>query len=75
LPYLGVLVYLIVRGHKIGEHTLQEASRQDAQMREYVQSVTAKSSPADELRQLHELQTQGAITPEEYEQAKAKILA
>src|SRR5690349_15181647 len=41
LPYLGVLVYLIARGHKIGEHTLEEASRQDAQMREYVQSVTA----------------------------------
>src|SRR3954449_1288620 len=63
LPYLGVLVYLIARGHKMNEHAMQQAQAQDAQMREYVQSVAAPSSTADEIQRLHELQKSGAITP------------
>src|SRR3954467_14224339 len=49
LPYLGVLVYMIARGHKMTEHSVQRAQAQDAQMRSYVQSVTgSSSSTADE---------------------------
>jgi hypothetical protein len=75
IPYLGVLVYLIARGHKMGEHAIQQAQAQDAQMRQYVQSVTAQTSPADEIQRLHDLQAKGAITAAEFEQAKAKLLA
>src|SRR6266550_8514611 len=38
LPYVGVFVYLIARGHKMTEHAQQQAQAQDAQMRKYVQS-------------------------------------
>ncbi|GAB3787631.1 SHOCT domain-containing protein [Nocardioides ungokensis] len=75
LPYLGVLVYVIARGHKMSEHAAQQAQAQDAQMRQYVQSVTGSSNVSDEIQRLHDLQEQGAITPEEYQQAKAKLLA
>lgn len=76
LPYVGVLVYLIARGHKMGEHAAQQARTQEAQMRQYVQSVAGSSaSTAEEISRLHDLQTKGALTQEEYEQAKAKLLA
>lgn len=76
LPYLGVFVYLIVRGRKMGEHATQQAQARDAQMRQYVQDVAgSSSSTAEEISRLHDLQTKGALTQEEFEQAKAKLLA
>jgi hypothetical protein len=35
----------------------------------------ASSSPADELHKLNELKEKGALSAEEFEQAKAKLLA
>jgi len=75
LPYLGVFVYLIARGHKMQEHAVQDAQRQDAAMRQYVQSVTTGSSPADEIARLAQLRDQGAISEAEFQQAKAKALS
>ena len=75
VPYLGVFVYLIARGHKMGEHAAQDAARQDAANRQYIQSVTAASSPAEEIAKLADLKAAGTITDAEYEQLKAKALA
>lgn len=77
LPYLGVLVYFIARGHKMSEHAVQQAQAQEAQMRSYVQSVAGSSttSTADELARLAELRDKGTLSPEEFAQAKAKLLA
>lgn len=76
LPYIGVLVYMIARGHKMTEHAAQQSQAQEAQMRQYVQSVAgSSSSTAEEISRLHDLQTKGVLTQEEYEQAKAKLLA
>ena len=74
LPYLGVFVYLIARGKNMGEHAAQDASRREQQMRSYVQDVAGSSSTASEIERLHELQKQGAISEEEFRQAKAKLL-
>jgi hypothetical protein len=74
VPYLGVFVYLIARGHKMGEHAAQDAAAQAAANRQYIQQVTA-ASPADELAKLADLKAQGTITEEEYVQLKAKALA
>src|ERR687898_2551045 len=50
LPYLGVFVYLIARGRKMGEHAAEAAAAHDAQMRQYVQTVAATSGgAADEI--------------------------
>ena len=76
LPYIGVLVYMIARGHKMTEHAAQQSQAQEAQMRQYVQSVAgSSSSTAEEISRLHDLQAKGVLTQEEYEQAKAKLLA
>ena len=76
VPYLGVFVYLIARGHKMGEHAAQQAAAQEAQLRTYVQNVAATSgSGADELAKLADLRDKGVISEEEFQQAKAKALA
>ena len=74
LPYLGVFVYLIARGHKMQEHAVEAAQAQDTAMRQYVQSV-ATVSPADELAKLADLKAKGVIDDAEYERLKAKALA
>jgi hypothetical protein len=74
LPYLGVFVYLIARGHKMQEHAVDAAKAQDAAMREYVQNVTTTSS-ADELAKLADLRDRGVIDEAEFQAAKAKALS
>ena len=39
LPYLGVLLYLIIRGHKMAEHAQQAAAAQDAAAKAYIQQA------------------------------------
>jgi hypothetical protein len=75
LPYLGVFVYLLARGHKMSEHAIAAAQEQDAAARQYIQQVAAASSPADELAKLADLKKNGTITDAEYDQMKAKVLA
>jgi hypothetical protein len=75
LPYLGVFVYLIARGHKMQEHAVAAAQAQDAAMRQYVQNVAGSgSSPADEIARLSDLKAQGVISEAEFQQGKAKAL-
>jgi Short C-terminal domain/Phospholipase_D-nuclease N-terminal len=75
LPYLGVFVYLIARGHKMAEHAQQAAQAQDAAARQYIQQAAGTTpSTADELQRLADLKAQGVITDAEFETAKAKAL-
>ncbi len=77
LPYLGVFVYLIARGHKMGEHAAEQAAAQEAQMREYVQNAASTSGggSADEIAKFAQLRDQGVISEDEFQQAKAKALS
>ncbi len=76
VPYLGVFVYLIARGHKMSEHAMQAAEAQDTAQRAYIQSaVGGTTSTADELGRLADLKNQGVISDAEFEQLKAKALA
>lgn len=74
IPLIGVLIYLIARGHKMQEHAISHAKQQDAAFRDYVKSA-APASPGDELTKLADLRDKGVITEEEFQQAKAKALA
>jgi hypothetical protein len=74
VPYLGVFVYLIARGHKMAEHAQEQAAAQDAAARQYIQSVT-NASPAEELEKLARLREDGTITEEEYQTLKTRALA
>jgi hypothetical protein len=74
LPWLGALLYLIVRGNSMNERTRQVALDNQAAMRAYI-TESAGTSVSEELRGLAELRDSGVLTPAEYEQAKAKALA
>jgi hypothetical protein len=75
LPFLGIFVYLIARGHKMGEHALEDAQAQDAAFRQYVQSTTGSvGSAADELARLADLKAQGVIDDAEFQRLKAKAI-
>jgi ABC-type multidrug transport system fused ATPase/permease subunit len=73
-PYLGVLVYVIARGHKMQEHALKSAQAQEAASRQYIQSVAGSTSTADEIARLSDLKAKGLITEEEFAAGKAKAL-
>ncbi len=77
LPFLGVLVYLIVRGNSMQERSLKRAADQEAQFRGYVQTVAATGGggAADELAKLADLRDKGVISEAEFQTAKAKALA
>jgi len=76
LPYLGVLLYLIVRGNKMAQHAQAAAAQQDAAARAYIQSAAgATGSTADEIQRLADLKNQGVISDAEFEAGKAKALA
>jgi type VI protein secretion system component VasK len=75
LPYLGVFVYLIARGHKMQEHAEQAAQDQDAAMRRYVQEVGASNGDAaSQISRLADLRDRGVISEEEFQRGKAKAL-
>ncbi len=80
LPYLGVLVYLIARGRSMRERDEKAARDSEAAFRSYVRQAAGPQggsggSHVDDLTKLAELKDKGALSPEEYERAKAKILA
>jgi hypothetical protein len=76
LPFLGVLVYLIARGHKMSEHAVREMQAQEAATRSYIQTVASSgASPADQIAQAAQLRDSGTITDTEFEALKAKALA
>ena len=77
LPYLGVLVYLIARGHSMQDRAIKQAQAHDAATRQYIQSVAGPgggSSSAEEISRLADLKAKGVITDEEFAAGKAKAL-
>jgi hypothetical protein len=75
VPFLGVLVYLIARGHKMSEHAAAAAKAQDDAMRAYVQDAAGSTSTASELEKLATLKQQGVLSDAEFEAQKAKVLS
>ena len=75
LPFLGVLIYLIANGDDMQMRGAQQASSREQAQREYIQSVSSSSSSADELSRFAALRDSGAITDEEFQAQKAKLLA
>ncbi|MET9346926.1 SHOCT domain-containing protein [Streptomyces termitum] len=79
LPYLGVLVYVIARGKGMGVRDAKQAKEAESRFQEYIRQTAGTQggggSATDELARLAELKEKGAITPEEFEKAKAKVLA
>jgi hypothetical protein len=75
IPWLGALIYLIVRGNSMNERTRQQAEANEARMRTYVRDAAGTPSMADELAKLKQLHEAGTLTDADYERAKTKVLA
>jgi hypothetical protein len=74
LPFLGVLLYLIVRGDGMRDRTIKAQTDAKQHFDSYVREQ-AHTTPADELHKLNELKEKGALSAEEFDRAKSKLLA
>jgi len=72
LPLIGVLIYLLARGHTMHEHQLEDRAR--LQVFSSFPSGGAPSTAVDDLTRLAELRERGVLTDEEFERAKARAL-
>jgi heme exporter protein D len=79
LPFLGVLIYVIVRGQSMTERDIAQAQQNEAQFRSYVQEAAGSGGggggTADELAKLADLKAKGVLSDEEFAQQKAKLLS
>ncbi len=75
IPFLGVLIYLIVRGSGMRERALAQQQEAQQQLDTYVKQTAGGGSAADELAKLSQLHDQGKLSDEEFEKAKAKAVA
>ncbi len=74
-PFIGVLIYLIVRGGGMHERSIQQAKQRDTEFKEYVRQATgSQGSSADQIARLAQLKDQGALTQDEFDREKAKVL-
>ena len=74
LPFLGVLVYLIARGGKMQERSLEQAQRQQEALDAQVRQAAGASGNADQLAKLADLKDKGVLTDAEFQDQKAKLL-
>jgi hypothetical protein len=71
-PLIGVLGYLIIRGHTMHEHQAADQA-QVAAFRQF-QARGGSGDSTDDLSKLADLRDRGVLTSEEFERAKAKAL-
>jgi Short C-terminal domain/Phospholipase_D-nuclease N-terminal len=74
VPFLAALIYLIARGEGMRDRTIKAQAEAKQHMDAYIREQ-AGASPADELHKLSDLKEKGAISAEEFDKAKAKLLA
>jgi hypothetical protein len=74
IPFLTALIYLIVRGSGMRDRTIKAQAEAKQHFDSYVREQ-AHTTPADELHKLNELKEKGALSSEEFDKAKAKLLA
>jgi hypothetical protein len=89
IPLLGVLIYVIARGDKMGEHevgsevqlkdlrdrgVLTEEEFQRASER-HRQAARNGESRANDIAALEDLKDHGVLTDEEYQRAREKVAA
>lgn len=79
VPWLGSLVYLVVRGRGMSERQLAEMADLQTQQELYIKQIAASSgqvtSAADQIARAKSLLDSGAITQAEFELLKAKALS
>jgi hypothetical protein len=75
LPFVGVFIYLISQGGGMAERDVERAQAAQAQMADYVRSVSDSGGAAAEIDKANALLQSGAINQAEFGALKAKALA
>lgn len=77
IPFIGVLVYLIVRGGSMHERAAAQAKREQEAFDDYVRKTAGAQgeSSVDQLSKLADLKEKGVISEAEFEAQKAKLLS
>ncbi|MCZ7456498.1 SHOCT domain-containing protein [Streptomyces sp. WMMC940] len=75
IPFLGVLVYVIVRGRDMGKREIKHAQEQQEAFNAYIRQTAKGAGPGDELARLSELKAKGDLSEEEFQRAKDKLLS
>ncbi len=74
LPFLGALIYLIVRGKSMQERAMADMAAREQATRSYIQQAAGPVSAADELAKLADLRDRGVLTSQEFDAQKAALL-
>ena len=75
MPFLGIFIYVIVRGGKMHERQVSEMQKNQQAMNEYIRDTAGGADAATQLAQLADLHTTGKIDDAEYAAAKAKVIS
>ena len=75
IPFLTALIYLIARGGGMRDRAIKAQAEAKQHFDTYVREQAHGGSPAVELHKLNELKEKGALSSEEFDKAKAKLLA
>ena len=74
IPFLGALIYLIVRGPGMRDRALAAQKEAQRELDTYVRETASGGSSADELVKLAKLHDDKKLSDQEFEAAKAKIV-
>lgn len=76
VPWLGAIIYLIVRGRSMAERQMEAAAQQQAAQEKYIQQVASTPvDPAEQISKAKTLLDSGVIDQAEFDSLKAKALA
>jgi len=76
LPYLGILIYLIARGHGMAARTARENARALEQADARIRTAAGMpATPASQIAQAKTLLDSGAIDQPQFEKLKAAALS
>jgi hypothetical protein len=76
LPLIGSFTYLITQGRAMADRDVRQAEQAKQQIDDHIRSVAAPGfRGVDEIAHAKELLDRGAISREEFEQLKLRVLA
>jgi hypothetical protein len=76
-PFLGSLVYLVVRGPGMARRSMAAQQQAQAELDSYIRTTAASTGtgPVDDLTRLIDLRNHGAISDAEFEAIKSRVVS
>jgi ABC-type multidrug transport system fused ATPase/permease subunit len=75
LPFLGIFIYLIVRGGGMAQRAAKSQQEMQKQMDDYVRQTATSGTSAEQIAQAKALLDAGTIDQGEFDKLKAKALS